>query len=263
MDRQKIGSLAMVAWIALAGACTPEGVELTPEQRADLEGRIAKIRDDSAPLETRRKEALLAARGRLGPRNDLGACPIQVRLPDPLDMGVFADEGKTFQLGTTPISVVHSADLTTSRGPRAYRLETALFNDVQSRLEHTSRAQNQAQIDAAFARADELASTDWTAIDGTLIIDRWTEPVATGETFESGRVYGRFYLYSYAEQAIICAANVDAENSDSLGVQVVPTADGGKTGARSDLLRDLYRRGVEDGVKDLQKVGPLVMQIGG
>jgi hypothetical protein len=240
-------------------ACS--GVVLTDAERAELEKLKTEAEANALPLELKRREVLAAAKGVVGPRPDMGPCPVGVLAPTDEDQGQFADNGKSFHLGTVPISVVQAKDVAEAEGPRYDRVGTALINDVQSMLYHAYRAADRQEIDDGLARARQLTDPKWLNVDATLVIDRWSEPAAEGDKFQTGWLVGRFYVYSYDESAIICAADVRAENSDELGVRLHYKQDGGFQAAQSDLLRDLYRNGVQQGIDGLSKAGPWMMAL--
>ena len=244
-------------WIGFAMGWGCGGVPLSEDQKAELQRLMVEAEARNAPLEARRKEVVLQAKTAVGPRPDWGACPIRPIHPQAGDLGSFADEaGITFQLSTAPISVVKAENLANSEGPRYDRITTLLINDVQGMLYGQWRAKSQAEIDAGVDRARLLADPPWLSHDATLVIDRYTAPVLSGTTFASGRLAGRMYLYSYADQAIVCMARVIAENSDGLGVHVHQDDAGNYVGAVSDLERDLFLQGVNRGLDAMLPAGP-------
>lgn len=248
----------MILWYL--AACS--GIPITEQERAELEQLMVVAEEKALPFETKRREVLAAAYGRVGSRPDLGNCPIAVMPPAADDQGMWADEGNvTFQMGTSPISIVQAKDIAISEGPRYDRVGTALVNDVQSMLFYAYRAKDRQEIDDGFARARQLADPTWLNVDGTLVIDEWAEPKADKDSFEGGWIVGRFYLYSYDEEAIVCASDVRAGNSDSLGVHLHYGEDDGFKIAHSDLMRDLYRNSVKVGIDKLAKAGPWMMTI--
>lgn len=244
----------IVAGLLVLAGCS--GTPLTPEKRAEVEALAVQVRDRAEPLEQRRKEILKHALGVVLPRPDLGPCPVSPRLVSGEDLGSFADENRTFQLSTTPISVVHAKDLAHSNGPRFYRVKIGLVNYAEGMLISTYWATDEAQVEADIDRVRDLIDPEWLAYDATLIIDELSPPRVTGPTFDSGTLRGRFYLFGYAEQAIVCAADVLAENSESLGVHKHLGDDGKFVAAKSDVDRDLFRRGVEAGIRNLVRAGP-------
>jgi hypothetical protein len=247
--------------LGLLLACDDPGIVLTPAEEAELRELQDQAKAQAEPLEAARKATMQATRGKIGPRPDLGACPMAIRRPADDDAGSFADEGVSFALGTVPINVVHAKDLGVAEGPRYDRVTTALVNDVQSMLFREYSAKNRQEIDDGLARARQLLDPKWLAVDGTLIIDQEQLPAVTGTTFTPGVLKGRFYVYDYASQAIVCAASVWATNSDNIGVHTHLADDGTVIGADSDLVRDLYRQGVQNGIDGLAKAGPMLLAI--
>ena len=250
--------MTVMIWLWLAGC---SGIPISSTQREEL----ASIRHDvvamNAPLDGLRKIRLRDARATLGPRPDLGPCPVPVRTPSSLDVGTFSADGRTFHLGTAPISVVRTVDLDTSSGPRMFRIRVALVDDVQSMLYYTYRAADLSDLEQSLVDARRLRQPDWMDVDATLLIDRYLQPRVQGKTFEAGRLQGRFYVYRYSSGQVICAADVWADSSDRLGVRKHLDENGIFRAAASDLDRDLYRRGVEAGIGALSVAGPRVFAV--
>lgn len=250
----------MIVGVLGLSACT--GYPISPEQRTELEALRDKAIAQAKPLDEERTKAILAAHGKVGPRPDIGTCPIQAILPSPDDSGVFQDNELSFELGLAPYTVVKLEDLQKVQGPRLDRLETAVTNDIESMLYRNFAAKSPADLDAGMRRAKELASPGWLTEDATLVLDEDRWPVIEGEKFKSGFLRGMMYVWSYKEHAILCVADVVAENSDVIGVHRY--AGGGPDGflpSMVDLRRDLYRQGLTVGVKGLAKPGPRLYSI--
>lgn len=238
------------------------GIPLTDEQKAHVQTLADAARAANEPLEAARKEALLAARGRIGPRPDLGGCPVVVPRPTDTDAGSFADEGVTFALSTAPISVVAAADLERADGPRWDRVQNAIVNDVEAMLIGAYRAEDYAEVEAKFEAAKRLTDPRWMPVDATFIADAYLPPVVGADSFTSGAVSGRLYVWDYATGAIVCAATARAENSDTLGVHLHLGEDNGIVGAKSDADRDLYRNVVRKALDTLSVAGPALFAVG-
>lgn len=247
-------------WIVVALACG--GIPLDAETVAEFE----KIRDEALtaakPLDEERRAAMLGAKGRIGPRPDIGPCPKAARRAEEDDVGAFTENLEAWHVGNAPYNVVTEAQLKLQPGPRYYRLDAGLFNDVDGLLFKNWRAKDEAEIQQKLARARELAAPGWQPYDGTLVIDAERKPVIhpDGSGFEGGAIRGRFYLWGYAEHAIVCAADVTAENSDRIGVHQYGGGTFGGVWKLSDvdLQRDLYRNGVNAAIEHLAVSGPYV-----
>lgn len=249
----------MILWLGLLG-CS-EGVTLTEAQKAEVRVVADAARAANEPLEQTRKSAILAARGKLGPRPDIGPCTARIVPPLSNDVGSFADEGVTFALSTAPISVVAAADIDKSDGPRWDRVQNVIVNDVEAMLIGAYRADDLAQIDEKFAIGRSLTDVGWIPFDTTLVVDRYIPAKIEPDAFTGGLVVGRMYVYDYRSQQIVCAAAVRAENSDTLGVHLQLDTDDRIVGAGSDAVRDLYRNGVMAGFANLAAAGPLLFAI--
>jgi hypothetical protein len=248
-------------WAWLLAACG--GVAIDAVQRAELEAIASEVSAAAEEKDAVRRSALAVARARIGPRPDQGACPVRVKVPAEDDVGTFSADRKTFHLGTAPISVVRESDLATSRGPRAFRLGVSVVDDVRSMLYYTYRGEDAAAVEAGLADARRLREPTWGEVDATLVIDRYLAPKVDGTVLSPGRLQGRLYVYRYSDSAIVCAADVWAENSDRLGVRKHMDEGGGFRAAASDLDRDLFKRGVEAGILGLAAAGPRVFPIDG
>ena len=238
------------------------GIPLTDEQKAHVQQLADTARAANEPLEAARKQAIAGARGRIGPRPDLGGCSVSVPRPTDTDAGSFADEGVTFALSTAPISVVSAADLNRSDGPRWDRVQNAIVNDVEAMLIGAYRAEDYTEVDRKFEEAKRLTNPAWMPVDATFIVDAYVPPVVAGDSFQTGAVSGRLYVWDYASGAIVCAATARAENSDTLGVHLHLSEDGGIVGAKSDADRDLYRNVVFAALGSLAVAGPAVFAVG-
>lgn len=225
-----------------------------------------KIRDDALaaakPLDEERTRALSAAKGRIGPRPDLGPCRRAIRKAEASDVGAFTENLEAWHVGTAPYNVLREDQLSKQPGPRFYRLDAGLFNDVDGLLFKNWRAKDEAEIAAKLARARELAAPGWQPYDGTLIIDYERVPVIHPDAsgFVGGELRGRFYVWGYAEHSIVCASDVVAFNTDRIGVHEYGTGIGGAEWKLSDidLQRDLYRNGVNGAIERLAVAGPFV-----
>jgi hypothetical protein len=238
---------------ALLAACT--GYPISPEQRTELEHLRDQAVQQAKPLDEERTKAILAAHGRVGPRPDLGRCPIQAIAPSPDDAGVFQDNDLMFELGLAPYTVVAKDNLSKVQGPRLDRLETAVTNDIESMLFRNFAAKRPEDLDAGLARARQLADPSWLSEDATLVLDEERAPVVSGAKFQSGWLRGVLYLWSYREHRILCVSDVVAENSDVIGVHQFAAPGGGYQPSLIDLKRDLYRQGLIVGARSLSLPG--------
>lgn len=244
-------------WLLACAISTP----LSDEQKAEIKTVSDAARVYAEPLEAARKVAIREAHNTTGPRPDMGPCPVRLPPPAPEEVGSFADTNITYALATTPISVVHIADIEKSDGPRWDRVQNTLVNDIDSLLIGVYDATDPTEFHEKVAKAKELADISWIPVDGTLVVTRHIPAVIDGKSFTSGQLDGRFYVYDYSKQAIVCAATVTVENSDTLGVHVHQDDAGALVGAVSDADRDLFKNGVREALKSLYVAGPLLVPI--
>lgn len=249
----------MAVWALLFGC---GGIRLDEATVAEF----TQIRDDALaaarPLDEERKLALVQAKARIGPRPDLGPCPAAARRAEDDDVGAFTENLDAWHVSKAPYNVLPESMLMVQSGPRFYRLDAGLFNDVDGLLYRNWRAKDEAEIAAKLARARELAAPGWQPYDGTLVIDYERKPMINADNtgFIGGEIRGRFYLWGYAEHAIVCAANATAVNSERIGVHQFGGGfgDGAWKLSAVDLERDLYRNGVNAAIDNLAIAGPYV-----
>jgi len=78
------------------------------------------------------------------------------------------------------------------------------------------------------------ADPTWWGHDVAIVANEYIAPELAGPNFVPGRLRGRAFVWSYAEDAIVCAAEIDATNADTI---MVDTNDPGR---ERYLQNDLY-----------------------
>lgn len=246
-------------WVLVLLACG-ESYLLSDEQRAEIEKVGAEARAAGRARDDVRRNTLLLAKGTVGPRPDLGRCPIVPAPPTPDEVCMSSDGGLAVNFSVTPVNIVRAEHLAKVEGPRYDRLDNGLAIEVESLLFHTFSTGDPTYIGKKMDRLRELASEGFWTPDGTLVVDDERAPVPGTDSFEPGLISGRLYVWDYDKKQIVCAATVRATNSDQLGVRKHTPGPGVTIAAQSDLLCDLYKQGVRDGYEDLWLAGPPVFE---
>jgi hypothetical protein len=232
------------------------GLRLSDPQRAEVTALATAVEHAAQADEDARRAALDRAWGATGPRVDHARCPIELPKPVPGDRGIMTDGGVTWQMLTAPVSAVHRKEMAGSESPRFDAIQNALVNDIRVLLTPGYSAGGPAELERALARARRWSHVDEPRVDATLMVGDFVSPQAEGEGFRGGWLRGRFYVYSYADTAVVCAADVTVVSSDRVGVHAVMGSAGRIEAALTDLQRDLYRRAVDEGLRTALAAGP-------
>lgn len=180
---------------------------LASERRAATATADARARAEGE--QSRFEHALREAIGEgVGPRPELGACP--VALPHPSG----ALGRRTF-----PLLVLANTEIGTSMPSQAV---ADLLADVRRAEQHLAAGRNEEA--ALYARA--LASPERLGVEVVLVTTTSRPPrVLAANEYEPGSVRGRAYLYRFADRRVICAAEVEAHSSRSIGYSYAPGLD--------------------------------------
>jgi hypothetical protein len=154
-----------------------------------------------------------------------------------------AADATDFLLSLDRIAVVDAATIATEPGPTAREVKLSL-----STVRDDSRRWT--RFEDRLEKARKLANPAFWTHDLVVVVDERVDPESAGEgKYRSGRILGRAYLWSYGERAIVCAADVAAESSESVhlreGLQ-----------STSYLKGDLHGNAVAAAKKALFRVGP-------
>lgn len=220
----------------LASSSAPTGPMATPD---DISAARAKIE----AADKARREAFAKAKDTTVPRTDLGVCPARyeplaaMKSPSimPSESRSGYDVAKWDPKAPNDFMTRFADELVAiERIGISYAEEREKPGPNWFRFESDVRSANVAKstIDRAtdFSRDPE---------DYQLIIDHEIEgKIGKEETFESGLLVGRFYVWDHQKGAITCAARVAATSSDKLNFRVEPGSSGAEKLARiirSDL----------------------------
>jgi len=209
--RARIASAAVVVAVALGGAQVARShtararqrVVVTEVERAErARVAIARARDRAALMQSRFETDVRAAvLGNVGPRPDLGACPVQLPSSTSLVRGRAA-----FPLLTlAPTELRHGL----------LSLEVAgVLADAHRAEQHVAAG----RYEEATLYARALDREDRFRYDVVLITTAATAPRAvTGAEYVPGEITGRAYLYDFGSRAVVCAADVHAASSKTVG----------------------------------------------
>jgi hypothetical protein len=181
-----------------------------------------------------------------GPRPDLGACPTTL----PRRQGAL--RGAAF-----PLLVIEHADLSATLPSQAI---AGMLADVQRAETHVAGL----RFEEASLYARALAQRDRLGTEVVFLASTWKRPRALGaDSYEPGRIAGRALLYDFASGRVICAAEVEAASSKSVGYAYsygaeVPIAYGRERSMEAyvdDDLRTQLERAIADAMTF--RAGPL------
>jgi hypothetical protein len=196
-------------------ACGSGRKQAEPAAPAEV-ARLGKLADEmlvtARAADVKRTAALEDAMKSLGPRGDLGPCPIKVPIVGTEDMGKL---GQQEPAGNDPnwrsiraeqMMVVERAKLATTDSVRKKHVEEMIDFTRQG-----LNATNSAATEKWLRYYGDLANDAWEMV---IIAARRVEPamLKQGE-YSSGSVLGTAFVYSYPDNKIVCAADVDAHSS--------------------------------------------------
>lgn len=132
-------------------------------------------------------------------------CPRTYKLPDAAAMATYVKTGngslglfyEALDLGKAPVGK-----------------NVAAYEQTRSEIADALAKGKAMKGDLARLQAAEAASADELIFDSTV-----TKPIFMGSTFMSGNLYATAYLFSYAENRIICAGKLDVKNSSELELE--------------------------------------------
>ncbi|MBS2011278.1 MAG: hypothetical protein JST00_00085 [Deltaproteobacteria bacterium] len=137
----------------------------------------------------------------VGPREDLGACPIRLAEPSSLVRG----------RASFPLLTIERADLKESLPSQAV---AAVLADVRRAEKHVAAGRYEEA--ALYARA--LDRDDRFDFDVVLVAKHSTRPRAlSGTEFVPGEITGRAYVYDFRSGKVVCAADITAKSSKEIG----------------------------------------------
>jgi hypothetical protein len=250
-----LGGLVIVAGGGLAAfnSLRSCAARVSSADRTAILAALASGEQDAKERDQERLTALAATR--VVPRPDLGACPVTIEAPGPpqtsLGMQVmFPRRSDRLEL-SSPEEVLRGG------GPRAHAVRVQI-ESVRDRLDKGFElpSQRDERVPQLRASAEGLRAVERMPFDATLIVDARVDPrpepsappapgVKVERRFHGGSLRGRFYVWSYQEKAIVCAALVDATSSDL--VRTLST--------QHDLDTDLEDQALRAAVAGLARAG--------
>jgi hypothetical protein len=241
---------ALVLALACA-ACSPKRVGFPEGAKARARERIDALRARGAEADARRTRALAGA-ARLGPRPDLGACPLAITVPT--ESGAPTLTSLTMDgLGVRTQLLPRDAG---EPGPTWQRLAREL--DVIEADVRADRGENYGDDPAAGleTRVRALADPASWDYDFALLVESGVAARAGATSFTGGRLRGRLLVWSYRDGAFVCAGRAIAACSsevkvhDNDGVQ-------NELEARMVVAMDLERQALRAGLKSLARAGEI------
>lgn len=222
---------SVVAALAVAAIVRPAPARTSARDRAtELEARrthatlaIASARRHASEAQERFaagvRDAVLSG---MVPRDDLGACPFALTAPQGLAAG----------RGGTPMVVVTRADAEHADVPS--QAIAAVLADVARAEAHLAAG----RYEEAALYAEALAHPGRLLLDVAVVAET-KRPVATSaSSFVPGSVEGRAYLYDFAEDRVVCAADVSASSSPSIAFAFATAVDAPASAGRAASLTD-------------------------
>lgn len=239
----RIGLFALAS-LALFVACKPT---LSKQEKEELAKLQATAKEQAKTFDQQRRDAITAAQGKIEPRKDLGACPVEISTsllePSSAYGSRHAENESGVQISLEVLGIWAGSpdELATKPGSmlKKFDLETSYLGDEPS----------------ALKRMHEAADTPWKP-ELVVLIDKKISPKITDDkTFEGGIALGRAYVYSFTDKAIVCAARFLAENSETVTVTMID-ATHVAPGSIASLEGDLLTQSVLAAKKALFKAGP-------
>lgn len=248
--RASFGVLAVFGPLALAACTKSEPPSVPSADRERLEKLAEEMRTAARAANAKRTNALLVAADTLGPREDLGSCPIKVPIVGTEDRTRIGEgEPKDAPVDWRSIRaqqmmVVDRPELPLAKSARLdHILEMVDFQ--LSRLNAT----NVADTESWIRRFGDPKTTPWEMV---IVASRRIAPklVERGK-FDGGVILGRAFVYDHLSGEVVCAANVLSESSKLL------TGGGASTGLTEIKLKmDLENEAFRDAANHLVKAGP-------
>jgi hypothetical protein len=210
-------------------------------QRLEARAGIGAAHERAKTEQVRFERAIRTAVDQgVGPRPDLGACPVTLERREGL-----------FQGSSFPVLVVDHADAAAPIRSQAVAEFLADVGRAESHLEAR-------RFDDASRGARALATHGRLRVEVVVVATKYQGPVVGNATrYSAGELAGRAYLYDFGAGAVLCAADVRATNSDAVSYASRSTVESlGYT-----LERDLHLR-LESAIVDAMRFrsGPILAE---
>lgn len=158
----------------------------------------------------------------VAPREDLGACPIALSIPSGIARG-----------HAFPLVIVDGGEVEAGAVPSQAIAE--VLGDVRRAEAHLAAG----RYEEAALYAEALQHPGRLVLDVALVAKTAKRPEWTSDAaFLPGEIDGRAYLYDFASQRVVCAADVHARSSSSIGYAYAVGADAPLGAGRSASLKD-------------------------
>jgi hypothetical protein len=216
MWNRRPGLLAPLS-LLLLGLTACKSPAKAAAESAERMAALAEARAQASEMDKARTAAIIGARGKIVPHEELGKCPVDISVPSP--GGPTSRIALNILFTIQSVAAVDAENLATERG--------SAFKNFINDVERAERSDSDTPPNTASLLdfRPELV----------LVIDHKTDAkMGEGKTFDGGVLLGRAYLYDYRQKAIICAATVLAENSDS--VQITRSFGDSKDALEGDLI---------------------------
>jgi hypothetical protein len=238
-----------VAVVVLAGA------GLVKVARSSEPPRDRAVRAEAARIAGAR-EALASARAR--------AEGAQARFEAGVREAIAQDVGPRGDLGACPVTLPPASSIV--RGRAAFPLLTVRRDELGGRLPSQAVAEvladaRRAEAHLAAGRSEEatlyaraLDRPERFAYDVVLVTEA-DKPVRalSGTAYEPGEIAGRAYLYDFASQRVVCAGDVRAQSSREVGYMYSDRDDTppslGPLASMDDAIREDIRRQTEQAIR--------------
>jgi hypothetical protein len=217
------GALFAAAWVG-PGPSESSFPSTIAQRTAEARAGVARARALATNEQVRFESGMHAAiDAKLEARPDLGACPIS-----------FPHELGSLHTPSFPLLVVDAHD---------EKLPSQAIAGVLADVARAERQIDAGRYEEASLYARALESKNRLKPEVVVVASARTEPAATGDaTFRPGAIAGRAYLYDFASHTVICAADVEAKSSNSIGYSFIARADAPpSSGATASLTASLER----------------------
>jgi hypothetical protein len=168
----------------------------------------------------------------VGPRPDLGTCPVKLPAASSLAYGRPA----------FPVLTVERSEIVAGSASLPSQAVAAVLADVRRAEGHLASG----RFEEATLYARALDVHERFAYDVVLVADSMTHPRArSGNDYDPGAVAGRVFVYDFTRGRVVCAGDVNAKSSKSIGYNYSDRTDAparlGVIASMSDALREDLR----------------------
>lgn len=247
---QRLFSAAV--FLLAVGCVKPPPPGPTPEELAQskqlIDAAVAKV----APLEEERRVGLAAAVGKVVARPDLGACPIEIDMANPLKPNNGGFDLERMKRQTAAIERVSLDVYTPEYLPKA---PSPLVSAFKSWIAGASQ-RRPADVKKRLERSEAPGYWNW---DLVVVEEVSAKAAAAADgTYEGGYFFGTAYLWSFTEKKVLCVADIRARLPETLKYRTLQGA------SEEEKARDLALTGnttlsylvLEQAIANLELAGP-------